>query len=180
MVERPFFLIMLDEIELVSIERVDNQIKNFDLIIIFKNYTKPVKHIDNIPKTSLSQIKEWLNSENILFIEGGNINIKWDKYLKTIVEDPEIFIKDGGWAGFMESDDSDSNEDSENAESGDSEFNEKSEEDDEEDDSFSSSELVDEDEDFDEESEPEDEEEFENDDFSDEDEKPQKKSNKKK
>lgn len=83
---------MLEDIELVSIERVDSQIKNFDMILIFKNYTKPVKHIDNIPKVNLQQIKEWLNSENILFIEGGSINIKWDKYLKTIVDDPEAFI----------------------------------------------------------------------------------------
>lgn len=171
---------MIDEIELVSIERVDNQIKNFDLIIIFKNYTKPVKHIDNIPKTSLAQIKEWLNSENILFIEGGNINIKWDKYLKTIVDDPETFIKEGGWSGFMESDESDSEEGSDKEDTEDDEFTEGSEDEEEDDDDFSSSELVDEDESFDEESDQEDEEEFEDDDYSDEEEKPKKKSNKKK
>lgn len=128
------------------------------MIIIFKNYNKSVKHIDNIPKTSLPQIKEWLNSENILFIEGGNINIKWDKYLKTIVDDPETFIKEGGWAGFMESDDSEENEKSNDNDSGDSAFEEKSEESDEDDEDFSSSELVDEEEDFDEESGKEDEE----------------------
>lgn len=170
---------MLDEIELVSIEWVDNQIKNFDLIIIFKNYTKPVKHIDNIPKTSLAMIKEWLNSENILFIEGGNINIKWDKYLKTIVDDPDTFIKEGGWAGFMESDESGSEEGSDKGDTEDSEFNEESEDDEEDDEDFSSSELVDEDEDFDEESDQEEEEEFEDDDYSDEEEKPKKKSNRK-
>lgn len=40
--ERPFLVILLDEIELISIERIDNKIKNFDMIIIFKDYTRPV------------------------------------------------------------------------------------------------------------------------------------------
>lgn len=77
------------------------------MVFIFKDYNKPVKHIDNIPKSNLWSIKEWFNSLNILIIEGGAINIKWDKYLKTIVDDPEEFIKEGGWSGFMESESED-------------------------------------------------------------------------
>jgi len=91
---------MLDEIELVSIERIDNKIKNFDLVFIFKYYNQPVKRIDNIPKENLEMIKEWLNMHNILFIEGGAISIKWEKFLKDILEDPAEFLKEGGWAGF--------------------------------------------------------------------------------
>ena len=48
--EKPFFVLMLEDIELVSIERIDNKIKNFDMIIIFKDYKRPVVNIDNIPK----------------------------------------------------------------------------------------------------------------------------------
>lgn len=33
-------------------------------------------------------IKEWLNSQDILFIEGGTVSIKWDKFLKDVLEDP--------------------------------------------------------------------------------------------
>lgn len=88
LIEKPFFVVMLNEIELVSIERIDNKIKSFDLIIIFKDYSRQVKHIDNIPKENLEMIKDWLNSQDILFIEGGTINIKWDKFLKDVVEDP--------------------------------------------------------------------------------------------
>ena len=40
--ERPFLVIELDEVELISIERIDNKIKNFDMIVIFKDYTRPV------------------------------------------------------------------------------------------------------------------------------------------
>lgn len=42
LLETPFFLISLNEIELVSFERIDNKLKNFDIIIVFKDYTKPV------------------------------------------------------------------------------------------------------------------------------------------
>lgn len=40
LIEKPFFVVKLDEIELVSIERIDNKIKSFDMIIIFKDYDK--------------------------------------------------------------------------------------------------------------------------------------------
>lgn len=40
--ETPFLVIPLDDIELFSIERVDNKIKNFDLIVIYKDYSKTV------------------------------------------------------------------------------------------------------------------------------------------
>ncbi len=130
------------------------------MVIIFKDYNKPVKHIDNIPKTSLQLIKEWLNSLNILFIEGGAINIKWDKYLKTIVDDPEEFIKQGGWLGFMESD-SEEEEDSEEDVS-EEEFEAESDDDDVDDDDFDDDEFEDED-DEDDERDDEDEEEFEED-----------------
>ena len=60
LIENPFLVVSLDEIELVSIERVDNIIKNFDIAIIFKDYSRQVLTISNIPKTSLETIKEWL------------------------------------------------------------------------------------------------------------------------
>jgi nucleosome binding factor SPN SPT16 subunit len=174
LVERPFFLVMLDDIELVSIERVEGQIKNFDMVIIFRDYNKPVKHIDNIPKTNLAQIKEWLNSLNVLFIEGGAINIKWDKYLKTIVEDPEEFIKQGGWSGFMESESEAAN--SSDEEKDDDEFT-ASEDEESDDDEFDDEEFDEEDDEDDD--EDDDEEQYEEDDY-DEDEEDNKKNKKRK
>lgn len=102
LIEKPFFVVLLEDIELVSIERIDNKIKSFDLIIIFKDYSRPVKQIDHVPKEKLEGIKEWLNSQDILFIEGGTINIKWDKFLKDVIQDPQQFIEDGAWAGFLD------------------------------------------------------------------------------
>ena len=59
LVETPF-VITLDDIEIVSIERLSDYIKTFDIVIIFKDYTKPVFTINNIPKESLDTIKLWL------------------------------------------------------------------------------------------------------------------------
>lgn len=105
-IEKPFLVLFLEDIEFVSIERIDNKIKTFDLAIIFKDYTKSVRTIDNIPKSDLQSIKEWMNQEDILFFEGGNINMNWDKYLKRVREDPIDFIeKEGGWRAFADESD---------------------------------------------------------------------------
>ena len=104
-VDIPLFVLSLDEIEIVSIERIDNKIKNFDLIIIFKDYSRNVQSISNIPKSNLDKIRSWLDSKNILFFEGGKINLKWDNILKKIRENAKEFIfEDGGWRGFFEDD----------------------------------------------------------------------------
>lgn len=60
LIETPFLVITLDEVELVSLERVDNKIKNFDLVFVFKDYTRPVQTISNIDKKNLDTIKSWL------------------------------------------------------------------------------------------------------------------------
>ena len=105
-VDTPLFVLSLDEIEIVSIERIDNKIKNFDLIIIFKDYSRSVQSISNIPKNDLEKIRHWLDSKNILFFEGGKINLKWDNILRKIRENAKEFIfEDGGWRGFFEDDD---------------------------------------------------------------------------
>ena len=40
-----------------------------------------------------------------MFIIGGNVNIKWDKYLKKILEDPKSFVEEGAWAAFADNSD---------------------------------------------------------------------------
>lgn len=162
LIETPFLVIFLDDIELVALERMDNKIKNFDLTIIFKDYSRAVQTISNIPKTHLEMLKKWLDEQNILFLEGGMLNLKWDNILKHIRKEPEKFVKEeGGWAAYF--DDLDEEEDEEDQsfkeeEEDDSAYNE----DEEDDDEFSESELYDEDDEMDsleEEEDPEEEEE---------------------
>ncbi|KAL2602985.1 hypothetical protein R1flu_013130 [Riccia fluitans] len=109
LVETPFLVITLNDIEIVNLERVGLGQKAFDMAIVFKDFKKDVvMRIDAIPSQSLDSIKEWLNSINIKYYE-SRMNLNWRPILKTILDDPEKFIEDGGWEFLnMEGSDSDS------------------------------------------------------------------------
>ncbi|KAE9550353.1 hypothetical protein FO519_006436 [Halicephalobus sp. NKZ332] len=94
--EWPPLVITLDEVELVSFERVSFQIRNFDMVFIFKDYNRKVQTINSIPSTSLDSIKDWLNSCDIRYYEGIQ-SLNWNNIMKTIIKDPEAFFENGGW-----------------------------------------------------------------------------------
>ncbi len=56
----PPFVLTLESIELVHFERVSFHLKNFDMVFIFKDYTRKVTMVTSIPMSQLDQIKEWL------------------------------------------------------------------------------------------------------------------------
>src|ERR1700712_4168151 len=68
--EQPFLVVSLDDIEIVHLERVSFGLKNFDMVVVFKDYTRPVQHINTIPMESIDLVKDWLDSVEILFFEG--------------------------------------------------------------------------------------------------------------
>ncbi|XVE89511.1 hypothetical protein DITRI_Ditri20bG0002600 [Diplodiscus trichospermus] len=108
LIETPFVVITLSEIEIVNLERVGLGQKNFDMTIVFKDFKRDVLRIDSIPSTSLDGIKEWLNTTDLKYYE-SRLNLNWRPILKTITDDPEKFIEDGGWEFLnMEVSDSDS------------------------------------------------------------------------
>ncbi|KAF3327038.1 FACT complex subunit SPT16-like protein [Carex littledalei] len=106
LVENPFLVVTLGEIEIVNLERVGFGQKNFDMAIVFKDFKKDVLRIDSIPSSSLDAIKEWLDTTDLKYYE-SRLNLNWRPILKTITEDPEKFIEDGGWE-FLNMDASDS------------------------------------------------------------------------
>lgn len=57
---QPFFLIMLDELELVHFEHVQFHLKNFDMVFVFKDYHRKIAMINAIPMQQLNHVKEWL------------------------------------------------------------------------------------------------------------------------
>ncbi|KAG9331037.1 hypothetical protein JZ751_020420 [Albula glossodonta] len=93
--EWPPFVVTLDEVELVHFERVQFHLKNFDVVIVYKDYSKKVTMINAVPVNSLDPIKEWLNSCDIKYTEGVQ-SLNWTKIMKTIVDDPEGFFEQGG------------------------------------------------------------------------------------
>ncbi|XP_062081762.1 FACT complex subunit SPT16-like [Humulus lupulus] len=109
LIETPFVVITLSEIEIVNLERVGLGQKNFDMTIVFKDFKRDVFRIDSIPSTSLDGIKEWLDTTDLKYYE-SRLNLNWRPILKTITDDPEQFIEDGGWE-FLNMDVSDSDSD---------------------------------------------------------------------
>jgi nucleosome binding factor SPN SPT16 subunit len=101
LIELPFLVITLDEVELVYFERVSLSIKNFDMSFVFKDLNRPFIRITAIPMECLEMIKNWLDNVDILFSE-GIINLNWTKIIQKIKKDPEEFINDGGWSFLMD------------------------------------------------------------------------------
>ena len=113
LIEQPAFVVSLVAIEIVNLERVGFGLKNFDLAIVFKDFTREVHRIDAIPADKVEQVKEWLTSMNIKYYE-SKMNLVWKPILKTILADPEAFVEDGGWEFLnMEASDSEGEEEEE-------------------------------------------------------------------
>ncbi|SCM25164.1 FACT complex subunit SPT16, putative [Plasmodium chabaudi chabaudi] len=104
LIEWPPFILSVEDIEIASLERVHHGLRNFDMIFVFKDYTKPVKRIDVIPIEYIDTIKKWLTTIDIVYYEGKN-NLQWGNILKTILADIESFVNSKGFDGFLGEDD---------------------------------------------------------------------------
>ncbi|KAJ3037385.1 FACT complex subunit spt16 [Rhizophlyctis rosea] len=99
----PPLVITLDEVEVVHFERVQFGLKNFDMVFVFKDFTRNPVHINTIPAKSLEDVKDWVDTSDLAFTE-GTVNLSWGPIMKTINEDPAAFFTDGGWS-FLQAND---------------------------------------------------------------------------
>lgn len=58
--EWPPLVITLEDVELVHFERVQFHLRNFDMVFVFKDYSKKIAMINAIPMNMLDHVKEWL------------------------------------------------------------------------------------------------------------------------
>lgn len=114
--DSPFTVVTLAEVEIAHLERVQYGLKNFDLVFVFKDFSKPPLHINSIPTQALDNVKEWLDSVDILVSEGP-VNLQWNQILRTIQDDPYDFFVNGGWS-FLRSSDEDGGSSDEESEEG--------------------------------------------------------------
>ncbi|KAJ4306214.1 FACT complex subunit spt16 [Collariella sp. IMI 366227] len=103
--EPPFMVITVDDIEVAHLERVQFGLKNFDLVFVFKDYSRAPAHINTIPVESLDDVKEFLDTSDIAYSEGP-LNLNWSVIMKTVTANPHQFFVDGGW-GFLQADSDD-------------------------------------------------------------------------
>ncbi|KAI1312608.1 FACT complex subunit spt16 [Mortierella claussenii] len=126
--EAPFLVVTLSDVEVVHLERVQFGLKNFDMVFTFKDYFQTPIHINTIPMSQLDNVKDWLDSMDIVFYEGP-VNLNWGPIMKTIQEDPAEFYRDGGWSFLaIESDAEESEESGSEFEASGSDFDESSSE----------------------------------------------------
>jgi hypothetical protein len=92
LVEAPYTVISLNDIEIVSLERVGFNTSTFDLVIIFKDFSREVYPIGSVPAKQLDDIRKWLSVQDIKFFE-SKIPLQWKKILKQIADDPEGFLE---------------------------------------------------------------------------------------
>ncbi len=90
-------------------------LKNFDMVLVLKDFSKPPIHINTIPVENLESVKDWLDSVNLPFSEGP-LNLNWSTIMKTVTADPHQFFVDGGWS-FLAADSDEENESEEEEES---------------------------------------------------------------
>lgn len=113
--ENPPLVVTLADVEAAHLERVQFGLKHFDMVLVFKDFSKPVVHINTIPIDQLENVKDFLDSVDICTTEGP-VNLSWPQIMKTINEDPKVFFEDGGWS-FMAADDGDNGSETESEES---------------------------------------------------------------
>lgn len=117
--ENPPFIVSLSEIEHVHFERVMFSSKNFDLIIVVKDFNIQPFRICAIPMTTLDSIKEWLDDIDLCFTT-GTANLNWKTIMNTIKEDERFYLdtdeedmsKPAGWE-FLKMEGSDDDDDDE-------------------------------------------------------------------
>lgn len=97
LIDPPFLVVTLNEIEIASLERVQFSLRQFDMVLVLKDFTKAPLHINSIPSSQLDDVKNWLDSVDIPMSEGP-VNLNWGPIMKTINESPYDFFQQGGWS----------------------------------------------------------------------------------
>lgn len=116
--EPPWFVMPLGDIEIAHFERVVYGLKNFDMVLVPKDFMQKPLHVNAINIEHLDALKTWLDSCNIKFYE-GTANLNWNSIMKHINESGvEGFYEDGGWKFLnMQGSSDEEDDDPEDAES---------------------------------------------------------------
>lgn len=109
LVESPFLVTSLREVDIVCLERVALGQKSFDMVFVFQDLKRDVIRIEVIPMTSIDGIKDWLNGCNLKYYE-SKLNLSWRKVLKEVMNNKES-DENNRWE-FLNPDASDSDSES--------------------------------------------------------------------
>jgi len=88
----------VNDIECVVFERVLFGIKNFDMAIIFKDFTT-YKRINSVPIEHMEELKSYLDEICVLYAE-SEAPFNWNTLLSHIRQNFEDWLEEGAW-GFL-------------------------------------------------------------------------------
>ncbi|ELP85617.1 hypothetical protein EIN_409060 [Entamoeba invadens IP1] len=96
--DAPYKVIELETIDIVVFERLSRNLtlKNFDMVVIFKDHNKPVLPIGSVSKVDLDHIKKWLTKCDIKTYETPQ-SLNWTNIMETVNSDQEHF-EENGWS----------------------------------------------------------------------------------
>eukprot|EP00479_Gromia_sphaerica_P010744 TRINITY_DN5039_c0_g1_i1.p1 TRINITY_DN5039_c0_g1~~TRINITY_DN5039_c0_g1_i1.p1 ORF type:complete len:287 (+),score=62.71 TRINITY_DN5039_c0_g1_i1:630-1490(+) len=96
--DSPAFVLTLADIEVASFERVQAQLRFFDVIFL-KRDMRTFIEIGNVPNDKLETLKKYLDDANILFYENKQ-NLNWHNVTTEIRRNARAF-QASGWNGFF-------------------------------------------------------------------------------
>lgn len=89
--EMPNFVVSIGEVEHVHFERVNFSTKNFDMVLIFKNFDLPPRSIIAIEMKNLEMIQDWLNEVQVTYT-CGSLSVNWKVFLENAKNDPRFYF----------------------------------------------------------------------------------------
>ncbi|KAG5490555.1 hypothetical protein JKF63_00675 [Porcisia hertigi] len=97
--DTPAFTLSVEDVEVVSFERVIPGGATIDMTLILKDYNKPVITINSIQRSSLEHIKDWCLSARLYYME-TSVNPNWRVTMKEIREDSDWdpWLRGDGWS----------------------------------------------------------------------------------
>ncbi|KAH9411815.1 Spt16/Cdc68-like protein [Ordospora pajunii] len=120
--EAPYFVLSLEDIEVVNFERVVSTVKTVDVLfilknkhpvhVVMKNKSRLLVSIQSVDVQSVDKLKDYLDLNNVLFME-TSVSIRWTNVIASIMKDPISFYEDGAWSGLMVGDNDEPEEESE-------------------------------------------------------------------
>ena len=91
--ESPFFVITLSEIDHAHFERVSYATKNFDLTLVFKDFSILPRTIAAIDVKAMDTIQDWLNLVEITYTVGP-MSLNWNMLMAQVREQGDNFYLD--------------------------------------------------------------------------------------
>lgn len=99
----PPLVVPFREVEVVAFERTTMINRFFDIAIIFRDYSQPVLSLSSIGNGAKSQVKQLLDSRDILIIESSS-NFNWPNLLRRLCNNLDEWVnQQGGWSYFLDS-----------------------------------------------------------------------------